>query len=317
MDGRWKKLIAGGVLCGALGCNSSPFKKTTTPESTSEPPINLFSKTTPTTKPFKETSSKSEAIVKDGMPIKAETLVALANVRLQAALAPDRSERDRDEQLLQVRNIYQQALKSDPKNLDAMLGMARVYKGTQDKAKCVEWYQRALQVAPNHAGIWGEMGQSLDGLKDRDAAISCYHQATKIDPDSKPYRKALGFALARQGRYEEGFAWLSRCVPPSEAHFLIARMMDHNGHHDLATRQFALAVKADPTNEIAQLALSNKSAPDSIRDVTPSPAIQIVGYEQPVPPVVKLPTIPNMPVETYKRGSMPAPAPLPASLLNR
>jgi tetratricopeptide (TPR) repeat protein len=268
MDGQWQRLLASGILLGIVGCGSTGGKTPAPPVNTAEPPLS--------------SSAKPEKRGKND-PIKLETLLAFANTYREAAALPDRSERDRESALAMARARYEEVLKRDANNLEALLGMARCCKIAQDRTACLDWYQRATKASPKNAQVWGEMGQALDGLQDRDTAIQCYHKATQLDAKDKNYSKALGLALCRAGRYQEGYAWLSRCMTPAEAHVCVGRMMDHNGHPELAYQQFDEALRADPNNETARLALSNASVPnDGIPLVTPTP-IQTVSYQQVTP----------------------------------
>ena len=275
MDGRWKRLLAGGVLCGAIGCSHTPKP----PVNTAEPPLSRV--------------SASDDKRKDKTPMKVETLVALANVRVQAAADLNRNSSERENLQNQARLFLQQALQRDAKNLDAMLAMARLYQTQQDREKCVEWYQRAVNTYPANGDLLLEMGTAVNKVfKDRDLAIQCFHSATKIDPENRTYRKALGFTLAHAGRYEEAYAWLNRCMPSADAHYNLARMMDHNGDHGQANQQFALAVQADPNHELAKMAISGKSTEEIIPDAK---VIQNVKYEQFTPLTQPLP-IPTPPL---------------------
>ncbi|MCE9530654.1 MAG: tetratricopeptide repeat protein [Planctomycetes bacterium] len=268
MEGRWKRLLAGGVLFIMIGCSHTRDRKPSRHNNTGEPPLGAMS-----TKPSDEKRAK------DQTPAKVETFLAVGNVRIQAATDPNRSPGERDELLEQGRQAFQQILQREPKNTEAMLGMARLYHVMRDKEKCLEWYERAAKLNPTRGDIQHEMGHALSaGFKDREAALLCFHAATKIDPENRKYRKTLGFALAHVGRYEEGYAWLSRCMQPAEAHLNLARMMDHNGHHEQATKHFAMAAQADPGNETAKMALNNTIPTiEKIPEVSP---IQTASYEQ-------------------------------------
>ncbi len=239
-------------------------KKMPPPGSTKEPPLSVSSTTSDSTKP------------------KVETLIAFANVRVEAAANPDCSERDRDANIKLARIDYEKALKREPKNLDALLGMAHTCRIMRERDPCADWYRRALKASPdNAAAIWGEMGQSLDGLQARETAINCYQEAIKLDPNNKPYRKALGLALAHSGRYDDGYSWLSQCMQPADAHVCIGRMMDHHGQRAPAEAQYTEALRIDPNHEVARLALSNSpEVADGIPEVNP---IQPVNYEQYTP----------------------------------
>jgi Tfp pilus assembly protein PilF len=307
MEGCWKLLLVGSVLCGLAGCETLRGAKPTPPANTVEPPLSTVSR-----KPAAQSNEKNNA------PPKVETLVAWANVRLQSASMPDRLERDRDQDLKEARGTYQQVLKREPKNVDAMLGLARAYKLMGEKDKCVEWYQQATKIDSKNAAIWGEMGQSLDSLGDREAAIHCYHTASTMDPDNRDFKKALAFALARTGRYDEALVWFNRYMSAASAHICLGRMMDHNGQRDLANQQFTMALKIEPSNEIALMALNNSAMPDA--------SVTQANYEQIIQPTNTEAVRPAAPQSAPRDGKMPlipsppavirAPDPLPLTISN-
>jgi Tfp pilus assembly protein PilF len=294
MEGRWKRLLASVVLCGLIGCNS--FRKS--PNLTPEPPLARQEKP------------------KDG-PVGAEAHVVFGNVRLQASVAENRTPQERQELQDQARLAFQQALKRDPKNLNAMLGMARLYAVVKDKERCVEWYEKAGKAHPAKGDVPYEMGKALGShFKDKDGAIQCFHAATKLDPENRKYRSELGFTLAWAGRYDEAYAWISRVMPEAKARYNLAGFMQHNGHADQAKQQLALAVQADPGFEAPKKALSWYSGAQDqgahIDQVLP------VSHEQVIPLMKASPQFPIMspaPVSKLEPASMqiqpPAPAPTP------
>jgi len=278
MEGRWKRLIAASLLFSSLGCSYFRSKKTTIPSNTGEPPLGVNS-----------AQPVEEKRVKDDAPMRIDTLLALGSVRVQAANDPKRTSSNREELLEQARTIYAQALQREPQNVEVMLGMARLYHVMREKEKCLEWYQKAAKQAPNRADTWHEMGFALSaGFKDSDSALKCFHTATKLDPENRKYRKSLGFSLAYAARYEESYAWLSRCMSPAEAHYNIGRMMDHNGQHEQASQAYTLALKADPSHEWSKMALNN-TQPTGEKSIPDATVIQTVGYDQVSPLPVSRP----------------------------
>jgi Tfp pilus assembly protein PilF len=262
MDGRWQRLLVGCILCGLVGCShfgDHPPK----PRDTGEPPI-----------------AKTED--KRG-PLSPATQMTVANLRLQASLEEGHTPVERDELQNQARLTYEQILKRDPKYLDAMIGMARLYAAVHDKTKCVDWYQKAAKAFPNRGDIPHEMGFALiKNFKDSEGALQCFHAATKADPENRTYRKVLGLELARSGRYEESYAWLSRALPTeADAHYNLAGMMEHNGQVDMAKREFALALQADPNHAGAKRAMAFYSG---ALDKPQAENVQRANYEQIVIP---------------------------------
>lgn len=267
MDGLWKRLLAGGILCGTLGCGH--FRdKSSRPMGTGEPPLAMSQKPGEN-----ERRSKNEA------PIKTETLLALGAVRTQASADENRPTNEREDLANQARVVYQQVLARDAKNLDAMLGMARMYGVVRDKEKCVEWYQRASQTYPNKAEIWYEMGKTLGShFKDKEGAIASLHHAAKLSPENRGYRNELGFTLAWAGRYDEGYAWLSRTMPEAKARYNLAGVMEHNGQTEQAKMQLALALQADPGHEAAKQMMAALTG--GSRELPSDNPIQQASHEQ-------------------------------------
>jgi hypothetical protein len=52
-------------------------------------------------------------------------------------------------------------------------------------------------------------------------------------------------------------------MTPANAHISVARMMDHNGQHELANQHFTAALKIEPGNQLARMALTNEAEPNA------------------------------------------------------
>lgn len=304
MDGRWKPLLVGGLLCGLMGCGHLRDRnKSRPPGDTGEPPLNI--------------SRQDE---KKG-PVGAPTYVAFANLKVSASLDENRGPAERDDLQNQARVAYEHALKGDPKHVPAMLGMMKLYALMKDKAKCAEWYEKAAKAQPSNAALHQDAGKILaKDFKDLDGAIRAFHQATKLDPENREYRKTLGFSLAQAGRYEEAYAWLSKAFPTeAEARYNLAGIMQHTGNHDQARQQLAMAIQAEPNHAKAKQAMvyysggQPRPSDEALRsvnyeNVTPPPALNVNGVEVPVPPAAPRPPA-GMPGAGPKAPKAPA-APL-------
>lgn len=295
MDGRLKRLLAGGVLCTMLGCGHLRDKNSTPPMGSGEPPFAM------TDKPVIEDRDGK----KDG-PIRVETMVVYANLRVQAAADENCTTQKREELCNSARLLYQQSLKREPKNYEAMLGMARMYAVVRDKDKCVEWYEHATKAYPTKGEVWYEMGKTLGSyFKDKEGAANSLHAATKLAPENRTYRTELGFTLAWAGRYDEGFAWLVRTMPEAKARYNIAGIMEHNGQVDQAKMWLAMALQADPNHEPSkQMIAALTGAP---REPMKDNSLQNVNYDQAAPaPNPRSPSAPAEPLplnSTHSRSA--------------
>lgn len=283
MDGRWNLILAGGLVAGLVGCNSTP--KTPPPLATAAapasppatpPPLRQTAAKPNTPKTVFVSESADDTAKKDG-PLAAATLIVFANNYVDTvARDPGKPAAERERLLTQAREFYQQVLQREPKNVDALLGLGQMYHVSGEATKVQEIERRLKAEHPKEAKVWGWMAVRQGQAKQWDAAAESYHMAAKLDPDNRVYRTHLGFTLARAGRYEEGYAWLSKCMKESDARFNLAQMMVHNGHPDDARRELALALEVDPGYKPAQDQLATL-APDTGR-MTP-PNIRTVGHE--------------------------------------
>jgi tetratricopeptide (TPR) repeat protein len=281
MDGqRWKCLFAGVLISNFIGCswlNSS--KQPGFPTPPPPPPTSTASaKSLYIPEPGDDEASKKEG------PLSAATLLVFAGTWVDAvANDPNKPAVERERLLTQAREQYQEILKREPKNIEALFGLARLYQVTGEAERAQEVEQRLREAHPNNPKVYAWIAVRMGQIKDWDAAAQNYHHAVKLDPDNRMYRIQLGFTLARANRYEEGFAWLNKSMRETEARYNLSMMMVHNGHNDQARRQLQIALRADPNYKAAadQLAMleggNQKGMPKQDSDV------RIVGHQDPTP----------------------------------
>ncbi|QJW93569.1 tetratricopeptide repeat protein [Frigoriglobus tundricola] len=193
-------------------------------------------------------------------PASAESLVAIADVRLEAAL-DEKTPGSKEELLDMARTGYQKALAQDPKSKAALTGMARFYARLGDRDRAIEMYKKYLTLYPSDAGVAHEVALAHARWKDWTGAVAWCEFALKIDPENRAVKKTLGFCQAFSGKWDEAFAALCQIMPEAQARHNLAGLLDHMGHADASKAQILLALKADPTY---------------------TPACQLLGDMQPV-----------------------------------
>lgn len=255
MDGCRKLIVAGTFfVSGLVGCTST--KNSTTPLDIPPPP--------PTTKNSVYVPEPADDSAKKDGPLAASTIILVANMRVEAvAKDPNRPAADREANLKSARELYQNVLTREPRNVEALLGLGTLYQVSGEKDKLKEIEQRATSLHANNAKVWEWVAVRQAQAKNWEGASASYHQAVKLDPENRLYRIHLGFTLARNGRYAEGYEWLSRSMKESEARYNLAKAMLHNGEEDKAKMELRLSLRADPSFKAAgdQLATLQNSAP--------------------------------------------------------
>lgn len=172
--------------------------------------------------------------------------VAFAQVAERGAEEDQRESADRDCMRSQAIKGYKKALEIDPKNLEAMRGLARVYENSGDHEQAIQTFRKATAKQPKEPCVWHDLGMCHAKHKEWDPALECLRKAADLDRDDHRYAKSLGLCLARAGRYDESFQCLKPVVGEAEAHFYVARMLKHMEQKEACLAHLQAAVQADP-----------------------------------------------------------------------
>jgi len=266
MDGRWRLALVGGFVAGLMGC--SVFHKTSPEIVYNSPPP-----TAPGGNSVYVPEPPDEVSHKEG-PLAPATLIAFANMWVEAvAQDPSKPAADRDQLLNKAQMAYHDALRRDPKNLDALIGLGEMYQVTGELGKLREIEQRIKSQHSNNPKAWAWVAVREARGKNFDAAAESFHEAVRLDPENRQYRIHLGLTLARARRYEEGFEWLKRSMRQAEARYALAKMMIHNGDTEQAREYLHAAMQADPMFTPAK---------DQLMALTIGGSdVRTVGYEEP------------------------------------
>jgi Tfp pilus assembly protein PilF len=174
-----------------------------------------------------------------------ETEASLAETHLAAALT-DPPPANRDELIDMARIRYQRALKTDPKNKTALLGMARLYAKLGDKERATDAYKTYLKYYPKDAEVMHEIAIVHGQWKDWNGAAAWCETALKVDPENRSFRKTMGFFQARAGKWDDAFATLCKVMPEPQVRYNLAGMLDHLNCPDACRMQLQLALQVDP-----------------------------------------------------------------------
>ncbi len=225
----------------------------------------------------------SEALAQAGRqrgPIKPETTVAFADLQVEAAFGGEEdssSNQERDKLLDEARHKYQRALSADPKNVEAMRGLARLYTRIGDRQRAAQMYAQLIQLAPTDHKMIYESALSHARFDDWQQATEVCRQAITADPENRRYQRTYGTCLARSGQFEPGFEAMMNVMSEAEARTTMGKIFADNDQHDAAKQQFQLAAAADPTFTAARDALAQYLPQRPAESTNP---IQTVGYEQ-------------------------------------
>src|SRR5262245_16372469 len=163
MDGRWRTALVGGFVAGLMGC--SVFHKTTSPEIV----MNQPAASSPGGNSVYIPEPPDEVAPKEG-PLAPSTLVVFGNTWVEAVAAdPSKPAADRDKLLNKAQIAFHEALRRDPKNVDALFGLGQMYHVTGELGKLREIEQQIKTQHPNDPKAWAWVAVHEARMKNFDA----------------------------------------------------------------------------------------------------------------------------------------------------
>lgn len=181
--------------------------------------------------------------------------------------------------LTEARSGYENVLKKEPKNIDALLGVARMDEKAQRLVPAEEGYKRALELQPKSPYVLGEVGKFYALQQRWEKAIPLLQEAQRLEPHEKSHHFTLAMALTKADRIDEALPHFTEAVGEAAAHYNIGRMLVESGKTTAAEQQFVLALAKDPNLQDAQYFL------EEIRNTPPS--TPLVAKPKPTAPVTQ------------------------------
>ena len=265
MAARTKLFLTVGLLGSLAGC-SSRQNTVSAPTQSAEPP--------------RATARKEKDEPKQDL--QAATCVALGSTSASSAELPGRSPNDQQHLREQARRAYSQALKKDPKNVEALSGLGNLYVAMNDYNKALESFHKATEIDPKKARGWYELGMCQSRVKDWSPALASLQKAVDLDPENRQVVHAYGYCLARAGKYDASYAVFARVDGEAMAHYNLGRMLLHNKEENLARQHLQQAAELDKNMTGATNLLSQMSKAEGVTIGAPSPIVP-VSYEKVTP----------------------------------
>jgi tetratricopeptide (TPR) repeat protein len=259
---------------------------------------------------------------------KPSTCINAGNFYANVAADPETPAARREEMREQARKAYQQALSSEPANLSAHIGLARLHVYSQDYERAVAYYQRTVQIAPRNASVWYELGMTEKRAHAPEAALAHLQRAVALDPENPQMANTLGVVLAEAGRYDDALGAFSRVNGDAESHYKLARTLLRVNQIDLGRQHIVIALQKNPRLDgaqalLAQLDRVEQPAPRPVEPVDYDPARDdakpvVISHPIPLPETrpagkrgITLPPPPFIPIRAEPVPTTPAAKPAP------
>ena len=181
---------------------------------------------------------------KDAKLAFSELSVTLGNMAL------DDTNLGRDLRSRKALSYFEQAVKNDPTNSLAYVGLAQVFDEQDDGDQARANYEKALELDPTLSSVKAALGYIYYGdgrIEDSDRLIS---EALESGEDNAEIQYFLGLIRYKQGKDPEAEAALRKSIREdsenAEAFYYLGAVLNRMGRDKEAIKEFENAIKLDP-----------------------------------------------------------------------
>lgn len=165
----------------------------------------------------------------------------------------------------EARTEYFKVLEKNPKDLEALLGLARIDQMYDRVDECDQHLAKALKLYPKEPKVFLAIGQAHAARKDWTVALENLRTAQKMAPFEPIYDFHLAVAEVGAGEVDAGLAHFIRTVGEADAHFNVAQIQMRQGNMVEAEKHLVKATKLKPEFRRAELALAEARAANADR----------------------------------------------------
>jgi tetratricopeptide (TPR) repeat protein len=152
----------------------------------------------------------------------------------------------------EARKNYIAASELQPKNVEALLGIARLDQMCGNIEQAEKQYKQALKLEPNSGLANFSIGQFYASQKRWEEATDALTKAMLSEPEQVEFRYALAVALVHRGDVDAALPHFIRTIGDAEAHYNVGLILQEEKRLEEAERHFALAVTKKPELTAAQ-----------------------------------------------------------------
>jgi tetratricopeptide (TPR) repeat protein len=162
---------------------------------------------------------------------------------------------------------YSKALESEPKNISALLSMARLYDRQNEKEKSISFFNKAIEVAPNNAASYSELGAVYVKSGNLNAAKEQFQKAVNLDPKNANHRSSLAGVLLDMGNADGAMAELAQVHQPAMANYQMAYLHFTRKNVPATQQYLSAALQIDPNLKPARDLLASMGGGQSLQNL--------------------------------------------------
>ncbi len=207
-----------------------------------------------------------------------------------SAMLKDAAEAIQRGQFVEARRLVDEAIKTDAKNVDALVLKADLCAKTNDLSAALEASEKAVQLAPDHPAANFLYGSSLFVAQRYDEAARALEHTVSVAPTFNAALLPLGSAYVQTDRYDDALSVFNKAkdVAPNDpkVRTMLGNLLVLMDRPADAVEELNFAVEKDPGNAqsrfylgLAQLNSGNRPEAEAqltkLKDLAPDMAEQL------------------------------------------
>ncbi len=154
--------------------------------------------------------------------------------------------------VVEARKHYSAVTRTEPENVEAILGLARLDQVTGQYAEAEQKFKRAIRLSPESPIAQYSLGQFYASQQRWDESREPLTAAMLADPENTTYRYQLAVALVHTDDISSALPHFIRTIGDAEGHYNVGLILHEEERYDEAEKHFLLAVTKKPELELAQ-----------------------------------------------------------------
>jgi tetratricopeptide (TPR) repeat protein len=160
----------------------------------------------------------------------------------------------------EARRSYQKVLEKSPKDVEALLGLARIDQMYDRDEECDQNLEKALKYHPKDPKVFVAIGQVHSARNEWPMAVEKMKAAQKLAPFDPIYEYHLAVAEAHVGEMKSALEHFTRSVGQAEAHYNIGFILNEQGNTADAEVHLKKALQLKPELKQAEATLAEVRA---------------------------------------------------------
>lgn len=119
---------------------------------------------------------------------------------------------------------FQHALKLEPRNADALLGLAGVYESVGRTEDAESVYQEAAALRPDYWGGYQDLARFYFRTRQYDKAVEEFRRVIALTPDNAQAHSGLGAAFLGLARFDQAAAELRQSIKLQPTYFALSNL---------------------------------------------------------------------------------------------